>query len=82
MKPCDLTSRDQVRSCDNHHMLSCTHQVWRYTDDKQLRQYNWCMEPSSDGGLMAVNCVDAVDENDKRHYPQLWIKDEVYCTAR
>jgi len=40
------------------------------------------MEPSSDGGLMAVNCVDAVDENDKRHYPQLWIKDEVHCTAR
>jgi len=52
------------------------HQVWRYTESKQLRQYNWCIEPS-DGGLVAVNCVEAADENDKRHFPQLWIQDEV-----
>jgi len=36
------------------------------------------MEPNSNGEIIAVNCVDTTDEtDDKRHFPQFWIQDEV-----
>ena len=55
-----------------------TLQEWSYTDNKQLTHGNWCLQSLRDKIVAAV-CKDVSDsdDDDKGHYPQLWLFEQV-----
>ena len=57
-------------------VVHCTLQEWSYTDSKQLTQGNWCLQSAKDRIVAAV-CEDDKDDDDKGHYPQLWLFEQV-----
>lgn len=57
-------------------------QEWHYMESKQLMQGDWCLQARSSGDtgdhtVTVSLCKDGESDNDKDHYPQLWLFEQV-----
>ena len=52
-------------------------------ESKQLMQGNWCLRAATSSGdnsehtVLVSLCKDGESDNDKDHYPQLWLFEQV-----